>query len=185
MLVLLSGFQWVNLFWSRWSIWFLCSSKSHFWVRYDVRCSGGNCAGNPLILSFQESFESTKETCFIKSIILSVSGCSFCRESRYLWADAQRSLIEWIFTTSSQYPTVQSGTWSPVQPCRCSQINDCDCPISGHLRRFLRRSSDGVGRSTISSMLVMFGVRGDKKFWICGNGCFEIARLGSGKFCMS
>ena len=64
----------------------------------------------------------------------------------------------------------------------------CDCPISGHLSRFIRRASDGDGRSIISSTLVMFGVRCDKKIGgpgDSGNGDFEMASFGSEKFCMS
>ena len=74
---------------------------------------------------------------------------------------------------------------SPVWPCRCSQINDCDFLISGHLSKSLRRASDGIGRSEISVMSFVFGVRRDKKFWICGDGFFVIDILGNGIFCMS
>jgi hypothetical protein len=31
----------------------------------------------------------------------------------------------------------------------------------------------------------MFGVRHDKKNWICGDGLFKMASSGSGNFCMS
>jgi hypothetical protein len=52
---------------------------------------------------------------------------------------------------------------------------------------FLRRASDGGGRSIISSMLVMFGVKHDKKIWIYGDldGFLEMATSGSRNFCMS
>ena len=165
MSILLLGFRRVNSLWRRWSIWVSCSSLSQRWVRYDVRSSGGVVTGNPLILSFQESFERTKETSVIKFLMLLVSGCSCCRKSRFFWAHAQRSLIEWISRTLSQYLMVQSGTRSStLWSCRCLPIKDCDCPISGHLSRFIRRASDGDGRSIISSTLVMFGVRWDRKF---------------------